>query len=125
MPALPPVRPARATARGRLAPKPAEGSAPRCDDITESAHRATRLDLTAWRHAARPVDHEERITVTEREDEISGGPDYGGDRGGKSAGAEGGQGGKGEAAGKPSEADADRAKEREHEMEESGEELPG
>ena len=82
----------------------------------------------------------ERIIVTGREDEKSGGPDYGGERGGKSVGSEGGQGGKGEALGKGAQGDqdpheaedassaiseADRAKDREREMEESGEELPG
>ena len=74
------------------------------------------------------------------EHEESGGPHYGGERGGQSTGSEGGQGGKGAAAGKQSQGDhdpheaedgssaipeTDRAKQREHEMEESGEELPG
>lgn len=78
--------------------------------------------------------------MTDREDVKTGGPHYGGERGGKSAGSEGGQGGKGEAEGKqPSEdrgdleaenassaiTDADRAKDKEREMEESGEELAG
>ena len=62
--------------------------------------------------------------MVERENE-SGVPAYGGDRGGKSARSDGGQGGKGEAAGEPSRGGADRAKEKEQEMEESGEELPG
>jgi hypothetical protein len=61
--------------------------------------------------------------VSERENEFDG-PPFGGDIGDESAVSEGGQG-KGEAAGDPSKTDAHRAKEKEREMEESGEELSG
>jgi hypothetical protein len=64
------------------------------------------------------------LIVSERENEFDG-PAFGGNLGDESAVSEGGQGGKGEADRKPAQTDADRAKEKEREMEESGEESSG